>query len=264
MLKKVPDEKHLEFWKLQKEQHGEGFIDLRIRLWKADKLRPVLKHLSKNEREKFGDITEEKRGFPHPDFHVYSSGVVTSQPESELQDNWTPEQVFGFITNYKAKELDFGVHDGTPEKFQNYVQNNSKKYSKLALKCADLNSVFISRFFSGIEKAVEQKNTVAWESVLSLCEKIVNAIKMNKFLETKKTSVLSSMIASLEDGIEFDSIDFSFRDRIWNLLNDFIILTEVEHSWEEGYPREDWDAFGISINTIDGKTFHAIMKYAIW
>ena len=263
-VEKGPDEKHLEFWNLQKEQYGEGFVDLRIRLWKADKLKPVLKHLSKNERERFGDITEEKGGFTHSDFHSYSSGVVTSQPKSELQDNWTPKQVFDFITNYKAKELDFGVHDGTPEKFQNYVQNNSKKYSKLALKCLDLDSVFISRFFSGIEKAVEQKNTVVWESVLPLCEKIIDAIKTNRFLETKKTSILSSMIPALENGIEFDSIDFSFRDRIWDLLNDFVVLVEVEHSEEEGYPREDWDAFGISINTIDGKTFHAIMKYAIW
>lgn len=261
-VERGPDKRRIECWKLQERQHGDNLVDLKIRLWKADKLKPILKHLSNREKGEFGDLVDEKRGFPHPDFRAYSS-VGTGQPETELKDDLTPDQVFGLITNYKAKELDFEVRDGTPEKFQNHVRNNSEEYSKLALKCANLDSVFIFRFFTGIEKAAEQKNTIVWECVLSLCEKIIGAIKENKF-SGNKTATLSSMISALGDGIEFDSIDFSFRDRVWSLLIDFVILAETDPSWEEGYPRENWDSFSISINTIDGKTFHAIMKYAIW
>jgi len=261
-VERGPDKRHVEYWKLQEKQYGDNLVDLKIRLWKADKLRPVLKHLSNSEKGKFGDLVDEKRGFPHPDFHAYSS-VGTGQPATELKDGLTPDQVFGLIANYKAKELDFEVRDGTPEKFQNYVRSNSEEYSKLALKCANLDSVFIFRFFSGIEKAVEQKNTIVWECVLSLCEKIIGAMKANGF-SGNKTATFSSMISALEDGIGFDSIDFSFRDRVWSLLTDFVLLAETDPSWEEGYPKENWDSFRISINTIDGKTFHAVMKYAIW
>ena len=264
LIEKGPDQKHHDFWELQKEQYGDGFVELKIRLWKADKLKPILKHLSKNEKENFGDVIDEKRGFSHPDFHAYSSGVVMSQPVTELNDNLSTEQVFDFIKNYKSKELDFGVHDGTTEKFQDYVQNNSEKYSKWALQCADLDSIFIYRFFSGIEKSIEQKNLVVWEPVLSLCEKIITAIKKNEFSDSKELSILSSIVAVLEDGIGLDSIPFNLRDRVWNLLSDLIIINENDSTSEESYPREDWDACGISINTIDGKAFHAIMKYAIW
>ena len=263
-IEKGPDKKHLEFWELNKEQSGKDYVDLKIRLWKADKLKPVLKHLSKDEKKRFIDLIKEKRGFPHPDFHVYSSGIVTSQPVSELNDNLTLEQVFDFIKNYKTKALDFGAYDGTPKKFQDYVQNDSEKYSKSSLLCFELDSIFIYRFFDGIKNAVKQKNIVVWESVLSLCEKIIDSIKKNEFSELKKMCILNSMVMALEDGMGYCSIDFNLRDRVWHLLDNLIILAEVDSSLEDRYSQEDCNVIGISINTIDGNTFHAIIKYMVW
>lgn len=174
------------------------------------------------------------------------------------------EEVFDFIKKYQLKELGFGLHDGTPEKFQELVQNNSEKYSQLALKCLDLDSVFIYRFFRGIEEAIKQKKSVLWEPIFSLSEKIIGSIKSRKYSASEKFNVQESVISVIEDGIGLNSIKFTFRERVWNLLTEFVEIQDDESSWEEGYPREDWDSFGISINTTNGKTFHAILKYIIW
>lgn len=263
-VEKGPDKEHLEFWNQQAEHQQPGFVDLKIRLWKSDKLRSIVNHLTKDKKEKYTDLIDEEIGFPHPDFHIYTSGAKTSEPVSELKDNLTPYQVIDFIKNYKTKELDFGYHDGTSEKFQDYVQNDSESYSKLALKCADLDSVFIYRFFRGIEEAIKQKKVIIWESILSLCEKIIDSIKQGKYGKQKEFNILDSIASLLEEGIGFDSINFAFRSRVWKLLNDLVILQDADSSSLESYPREDLDAYGISINTTDGKTFHAMMKYAIW
>jgi len=263
-IKKGPRKELLELWKEQAKHEQTGFIDLKIRLWKSDKLKPILNHLTQNEKDEFKSLIGEERGFPHPDFHVYSSGAKISEPVSELKDNLTPEEVFEFVKSYKTKELDFGFHDGTPEKFQDHVQKNPETFSKLALKCEDLKSIFAHKFFRGIEEAVKQKKPVNWKPILSLCEKIIDSVKQGKYGEQKEFNILNSIASLLEKGIGSDSIDFTFRKKIWELLRSLTTLEDVDRSWEESYPREDWDAFGISINTINGITFHAILRYAIW
>lgn len=262
-IEKGPDKEHLELWDEQAKHQQEGFLDFKIKLWKADKIKPVVSHLTKKEIKKFENIIGEERGFPHPDFHIFTEGAKMSEPVSELKDNLSTEEVLDFIKNHKPKELGFGYHDGTPEKFRDYVKNNSENYSKLALKCLELDSTFTERFLDGVRDAVKQKSTIGWEQVLSLCEKMIESIKEGKYNE-RMGSILQSIAWLLEDGLSLDAINFAFRDKVWNLLKTLTNFQDPDSPSETDYPREDWDALSISINSVDGITFHAIMRYAIW
>lgn len=259
-----PDKQHLELWEQQSVNQPAGYVERRIKFWKSDKLNPILEHLEETERKKFKDVIDTEMGLSHRDFHTYTEGPKTSEPKSELLDNLSVDQVFGFLKDYKTKELDFGYHDGTPEKFQNYVKDNSEIYSKYALKCLDLAPTFLTRFFYGINNAIKEKKGINWESILSLSEQIIEDIKQGK---QKGNATLSSLIDVIEDGIGLDSIDFSFRNRVWNILHDLVIIQDgdiQDRDIHENYPRDDWDAYSISINNDDGKTFHAVMKYVRW
>ena len=250
----------MELWEQQSvNQQESGYVERRIKFWKSDKLNPILDYLTDNERKKFKNVLEVERGFPHPDFHVYTEGAKTSEPKSELPDNLGVDQVFDYLKGYEPKELEFGYHDGTPEKFQNYVKDNSDIYSKYALKCLNLEPTFLTRFFYGIHDAIKEKKVINWETILSLSEQIIENIKQGK---QKGNGITSSLVNVLEDGIGLDSIDFSFRNRIWNMLCNLIAITDVDVP--EDSPQENQDAYSISINSVDGKIFHSILKYAIW
>jgi len=262
-IEKGPDKEHIEFWKQQSENQQPGFVDLKIRYWKSDKLNPIIDHLTDDEKEKFGDLIKTDLEFPS-DFHVYTSGVKRSEPITELEDDLSPDDVFKFIKSYKPKELDFGYHDGTAEKFQEYVNKNPETYSKLALRSLDLPSVFIHNFFRGIEKSVKEKKKIDWKPILALCKRIIDSIKKGKYGKQNEFNILNSIASLLDEGLGSDTIDFIFRNETWDLLNSLTTLEEVDDSWEQSYPREDFGAYGISINTVNGLTFHAVMKYAIW
>jgi len=262
-VEKGPDNEHLEFWKQQSENQKPEFIDLKIRFWKSDKLNPIIEHLANDEKEKFGDLVVSDKEFPS-DFHAYTSKVVTSQPVTELKDDSHPADVFEFIKSYEPKERGFGFHDGTAEKFQDHVHKNPETYSKLALRLENLDPIFTHKFFRAIEECIKGKKTVEWKSTLLLCEKIIKSIKEGKYRKQNEFNILNSIASLLDRGVEFDSINFLYRKKLWKLLKELTILEDTDSSWEKDYPREDWDAFGISINTVNGITFHAIMKYSIW
>lgn len=264
LVEKGPRSELLELWKKQAEHQEVGFEDFKIRFWKLTKLKPILNQLTKSEKEQFADVINEDVELPHPDFNIHTSGVIRSEPLSELKDNLSHEEVFKFIEYYKPKILDFGHHDGTSDKFQEYVKNNPEIYSKFALKLENLSPVFAHKFFYGIKEAINQKKNPYWKPILSLSKKIINSIKQGKYEEPNEFNVLDAIASLLEQGVGSDSIDFAFRNEVWEILKILTTLESTDDSWEGRYPAEDWDAFGISINTTNGITFHAILKYAIW
>lgn len=262
-IEKGPGRKRLEYWRLQSEHQKPGFVTLRTNFWKADKLAPIVPHLTKKEKGKFRNLIKIQSNFEHPDFHIFSSGARMSESKSELKDNLNIDEVFNFVKNHKSKDYGFGYHDGTSQKFRDYVKNNSTIYSKSALKCLELGPIFIERFIDGMRDAIKQKNTIDWEPVISLCEKIIEHSRTGKYDE--KSSIFQAIAWLLEDGLDLDSINFLLRDRVWKLLNTMTNIYDLNSSDEEQYPRDNYfDALGISINNTDGIVFHSIMKYAIW
>lgn len=263
-VERGPREELLELWKKQAEQQEPGFLDFKMRFWKLTKLKPIINNLTGSEKKQFTGIIDKEVELPHPDFNIHTSGMKRIEPISELKDGLSPADVFQFMKNYKPKKLDFEHYDGTSEKFLEYVKNDPESYSKLASKLENFSPDFIHKFLDGIKNAINQKKNPNWKQVLSLCSKIIDSIKKGKYGEQKEINLLDSIASLLEQGIGSDSIDFAFRDQVWKLLKALTIMENTDDSWEGRYPGEDWDAFGISINTTNGISFHAILKYAIW
>ena len=231
----------------------------------ANKLAPVQKHLTEKEKEEFKDLINQK-GSPYPDFSFYSLGVRMSKPKTELKEGLSAEEVFKFIKNYPVeKQKSFGYYDGTSEKFQTYVSENSENFSNLALKCISLDYTLKHSFFAGIENAVKQEKKIEWEPVLLLCKEIIESIKK----EQENFYVVLPIVCALKKGMEYGSIDFIFRNQVWNLLSSLTImhndnLLHKKSLYQDEYVEESEDAFASSENTSDGVTFHSVMEYVMW
>ena len=256
-----PDERRIKSWMARKENQEPGTVDLMIGYWKANKIAPIKKHLTEEEAKKFADLMDDNSIYP--DFHIYSHGAKVSEPKSELKDNLTPDEVFKFISSYAIKkQLSFGYYDGTPQKFQEYVAKEPQNYSRLALRCLGLDSEFKHRFFRGAEDAIKQKNTIDWESVFSLCTRIIDLAKDQK--DHKICSTIDHIVSLLKAGMELDSINFDFRNRVWKLLTSLITLQNSDRVRGDEHVVEDWDVFGLTSDTTDEQTFYSVIAYIIW
>ena len=259
-VKNGPSLERIRVWEDMKEELEPGFVDRKIKVWRTLKLEPVKKHLTEGEEENFESLMGES--FSHPDFLRYSVGPVVSEPKSVLEDNLIPDEVFNFLSSYAIKEYGIVHHDGTPHKFQEYVSKESEKYSHLALRCFDLDPIFMHSFFRGIDDAIRQKNTIEWEPVLSLCKKIIAMANDEK--EHAARGTVYNIVLVLETGITWDSIDFKFRNQVWKLLTSLITLQNDDPLYEKEYAREEWDELGLTNGTTDEQTFDSVIEYIRW
>ena len=259
-VKRGPNRERVRLWKSMNEKLKPGYVDRRIKRWKAQMLEPVKKHLTEEEKENFNSLMGER--FSHPDFLRYSDGAVVSEPKSELEDHLTPDEVFYFLSSYTVKEYGIGYHDGTSHKFQEYVSKESEKYSHLALRCLDLEPTFMHGFFRGIYDAASKKNTIEWKPVLSLCEKIIAMAYDEK--EHAARSAIYDIVLIFNAGITSDSIDYKFKNRVWKVLMSLTTLQNDDPFYEKEYSREEWDDLGLTTGTTDEQTFDSVIQYIRW
>ena len=264
LVEKEPEKELLDFGKETEKFQQKDYAEKRLKRWKANKLEPVSEYLTKKQKRQFDKLVKEVGHPPIPDFHFRSSGAKTSEPLTDLIDGLDTEQVFSFIRSYTPEEKIFGYHDGTASKFQEYVENQPAEFSRRSLDLQNTNPVFPRSLFRGLEEVIKKNDKkIEWSPVLSLCKYIIESTKSNKYFKTRKFNILDYIADVLRLGLQENSIGFDLRKTVWELL-ELLATFEDQSSWEERYPVEQWSSYGISINTVTGNTFHAIISYATW
>ncbi len=153
--------------------------------------------------------------------------------------------------------------DKTIASFEDFIKNNPLECSKKATEIEGLDSKIEYSFLSAIEDSVNAKKEINWNSIITLIEKYINSVSSIASSMSMFDPILESY-RIIEKGLKENQIDFSFKDRIWNLVQKFIVFSNRDDDTDAKYPNEDTDSLTHSINNIGGLSFHIFFRYIWW
>ncbi len=229
--------------------------------WRIEKLSPIIEHLPELQEE-YDSLVKQYGRSNLTEFVSYHESFSQIKESSDLTEDMTVEQVIEFLKQYKIPEGIFLEEDGTGRTFKEYVEKNPEEYSKHATELIVCPGVVHFRFLDGLSKIKNKK--LDWDAILTFCEHVIitsppREIQMLDLILDYFGDLLQNNLLHNET-----TIPFTFRDRIWKILNKAIEIAPPDTIWSENYPDKNWDAMGISINSSIGRLSHALMQYAVW
>ena len=247
-----------------KNEYNENVAKDREKKWRVRHFEPIKDKLDDEHSKIYSKLVEESGVPEHPDYLSYQTMSI-KQPtlEPDLFRDKTADQVFEIVKNYTVPKYSFAFYDTTIATFRKHVESNPLEYSKKASELELFDVTIQYELFSGLESAVQKDKDIEWEGVLSLVEHIVSSIPHDKNPVSKSYDIIQRICSLIEVGFKKDSIGFQLKDRVWKVVKSLVgIGTHVQEP--EGYPNNETNSLEMSINNINGMSFHVVYQYAVW
>lgn len=232
--------------------------------WKLEHLEPIKYDLDEVHKKMYSELIKEL-GIPvHPDYHAYhTQSIKKSKMDPDLFNDKTVEQVFGIVQNYTTSNELFVSDYNIRITFENYVKSNPLA---CAMKSPELVSADLTMQYallSGLTSAVQDDKGIKWESVLLLIEHIVSSMIHDKnAVSTDYDPVLGSCLL-LEQGLKKGTMNFHLKCKIWKIIKQLIQIGTNDLDLDD-YPDNQIGSLNISINNVNGMSFHVLYHYATW
>ena len=153
------------------------------------------------------------------------------------------------------------------DEFEAYVADNPSECSRKAPELGSAHHRIQHSLFLGLREAVKDGERIEWGGVLSLGGGVVK-----RWLEAQKRAgpgiqaqdqgQLRPLFWLMEDGFKKNSMDYGLRSEAWGVLEALVEAGTV-HGEHEEYPSRT-GALDISLNNLNGGSFHALYQYASW
>ena len=252
-----------QFERRRKKYGKDSTIDME-KHWKLVHLEPIKHELDEEHNKMHSELTEELGVPDHPDYlsyHTQSTKQSTSDPD--FFNNKTIDQVFETVKNHSAPNEAFGSNYGIRITFEEYVKRNPLECS---VKSSELTSTDLTiqyALFSGLTSAIQDDKCIKWENVLSLIEHIISSTTYNKNYSLEEYDPTLRICSLLEQGLQKDALDFQLKCNIWKII-ELLVKIGTNGSNRDSYPSNQTDSLSVSINNINGMSFHLLCQYAIW
>ena len=153
------------------------------------------------------------------------------------------------------------------EAFKAYVADNPHECSRKAPELGSAHHRIQSGLFSGLLDAVKEGERIEWGGVLSLGRRVVERWleaqrRSGPELETQEPGRLLPLFWLVEEGFKKNSVDYGLKDEARGLLEGLVEAGTACGEHEE-YPGRT-GALDISLNNLNGGSFHAAYQYASW
>lgn len=263
--------------KKQKHSDDKEFL----RNWKLRKLVLVQSFLNKQWQKTYKDLLGKDKVSLYDSAEI-SEGVSWSGPTSPNQSAelsaMSIRGLVDYLVDWQPKG-NFGDPSrvGLSRTFTDVVKNDPVKFSKSALVFdnTQLRPVYLYQYFYGLKGAIDGKDTINWEPVVELMTVLVDNAKKGSLAEFQLDkedweanwdNVFQYMVDLLESGLSSteNTIPFSLRLKIWSIIEYICENSEPDLEYEEKYGGENSDLYTLSINTVRGQAFHALLNYIFW
>jgi hypothetical protein len=273
-IERGPDREEVKNWLGEKATASdvEDFCERQKRDWLA-----VLKDTLPESLETKLSSLIERYGQPQSleEIDRTSSWVGPTSPIShDRLINMSPQEAINYLNSWQPSQ---GPPEPTPEGLgrilEKVVTNKPADYAAQAEGFRESDPTYIRFLFQGIREAIKKGSTYDWSQILELAEWVISQPREIPGRSGRSTDTdpdwgwARKAIANLlEEGFKETpaALPFMERDRIWHILH---VLTDdpdptPEH--EERYGGKNMDPAQLSINTVRGDAFHALMEYALW
>lgn len=236
------------------------------RRWQYRYLDAINKDLDDAHRSQYLKLHEEFGKLEHPEYTVYhSSGerVGITTPISFADKS--ADEVFRIIKNIRPKSQ----HDDSVVAFNQYVTNNPLDCSKRSaeLEGSDIN--IQAAFFDGLDRARKDEMDLDWKNIVSLIRHIGLVTNNEKPLTDQRRVLLTDICSLLRFGFTGKHMEFKLQDILWESIKALVKAGTLESDpqdyntyTDEVVKRSDFHS--MSINSINGMSFHVLILYMIW
>ena len=261
-LGKIPSEEDIEsyvqYWSLKKIEPIKHFIsDELIRKYKVEEA--VFKHLN-----------------PFKDLPRVQVGPI-SPIKQEIMETFSIGKILKYLKDYQEPQNSLTFSKvGLGRILRNIVIKRTNEFAVIVpefLKFPKLHK-YISYLLDGFNTALENKINFEWDSIVSICKALL--IENNFKIEINKESIFykentfrdikTSIGRLVSNGLldSENSIPFSFKEDIFELLK--ILSNDTEPTFEEELKniRGNWAVRDMSINTVRGIAMNGIIDYIMW
>lgn len=182
-------------------------------------------------------------------------------------DGKSPGDVFDLVKEYGRP--DPFLSKDAADAFEGYVRDNPSECSKRAPGLGSAHPRIQRGLFLGLREAVKDGERIEWDGVLHLIKGVVLRFEQNRSRlgeSAPETESLRSALLPLfwlvEDGFKENSVDYGLRNEARGVLEDLVRIGSADGEYEE-YPGRT-GALDMSLNNLNGASFHALYHYASW
>ena len=163
------------------------------------------------------------------------------------------DQVFEWIKGYEPGLI---PPDPTLERFSEFVRKNPLESSGRAMELANSDPRVQIKILDGLEKALHEDDEVDWKETMRLVLHICRS-------GSGTDGLARSVCRLLMEGLERDAPGEETGPQLWEAAGRLAGIPFDREAWDEQF-RKDTDSVTVSLNGIDGLSFHVIVNYALW
>ncbi len=253
-----------------------------LETWKKMQLVWIEKYLTEEERGKYKKILRDAKESDDTGVNdgIISEWVGPESPASQDDLEKLPlEKILEYLIEWRpSSEEIFGPsRSGLGLSFRSLVAKKARDYSSEAEKLLnnELRPVYVYHFISGIDEAIRSETEVDWDALINLFGSIVHAAKSNTLptfpkgpreeRESGWDSVFQEIARVLNHGLnKKDLISKGKKRVVFEIISFLCTHNDPTPEYERKNGEHDLDYYTLSVNTVRGHAFHALIAYMFW
>lgn len=251
--------------------------DCYIRSRQYKKLWPVQKFLDTEWQNYFENLKNEFQELKDPDLpdsHISVKIIDGSSTPKDIKNlsSMCLTELIIFLKTWQPPQDYFGPSPaGLGNELKTLVASMPKIYAESAKEFKGLDPTYVRSVIAGLNRAIEINAVFSWEPVLDLCIWVLTQpreLHLNKNINSDHDWVWTrrEIADLLSSGFKLRSseIPFEFRKIAWEILEQLARDSDPTPEHEARYGGSNMDSVTLSINTVRGKSLHAVLNYAHW
>jgi hypothetical protein len=253
-------------------------IEQYAEVWRRDRLAPIQSGLDTHWRQRYASLVSRFGDPDHAEFPAYSSATWVGPTSSKTIEDlkaMAAADVVAYLRDWQPPEGLFSPsREGVGRILSAAVQAEPQRFAVIAHSSIGLDPTYVRALLMGLRDALGERKSFAWDSVLDLCEWVVEQPRdipgraaKNRDEDPDWGWCRKAIASLLSSGFATDNpggLPVTLDARAWKVLFPLTNDPEPSIDYERQYGGRNMDPATLSINTVRGEAMHAVIRFALW
>jgi hypothetical protein len=254
------------------EEETEQFVQ-ECRYWS---LWPIQEFLNQQWRARFESLKESFGELDHPDLLVYSrswSGPTSPKTSADLE-SVSVEDIVTYLRNWEPSDASMAPSpEGLGRALTQCVAADPRRFAEAAMRFERCDATYVRALLMGFNEACRQQLTFPWNSVLQLCQWVVDQPRVDLELDPQygirdpgwswtRRAIAGLLRTALSQTAE--EPDYGLRRTIWDIIRPLTDDPDPTPEDEDRFGGSNMSPVDLSLNTVRGEAMLTAIHYGLW